>query len=476
MIQIKDLNDKWYGKFFGDKAFYKLVLAVALPIFLQNFVTNFVSLLDNVMVGRVGTEQMSGVSITNQLIFVFNLAIFGATSGVGIFTSQYFGTKNYEKMKESARFMIWFSLIIFVVCIVLLLIFDEQLISLFLHESSFEGDVALTLKFAEEYLAVALWGLFPFVISQIITAVMRSANKTLYPMIAGLCGVAVNLSLNYVLIYGKLGFEAMGVRGAALATVFSRFVEVAMLLAWAIFKKAPYFVGLLKKLSVPLANVKSYFLKSTPMFLNEVMWALGMTTLVQCYSTRGLDVIASLNISNTLMNTFNSSLMAMGAAIGIIVGNLLGSDDIKGAKSASLKLTVFSFILCIGMGGIMAGVSPVFPLIYKTTADVQALATVFIIVASCAMPIESVCNSCYFTIRAGGKTFITFLFDSLFVWCVSVPLAYCLSRFTDIYIVWLYIILYAINIIKAVIGLIMMKSGIWCNNMNKEHSQEDSNC
>jgi len=232
----------------------------------------------------------------------------------------------------------------------------------------------------------------------------------------------------------------------------------------------------LKKLSVPLANVKSYFLKSTPMFLNEVMWALGMTTLVQCYSTRGLDVIASLNISNTLMNTFNSSLMAMGAAIGIIVGNLLGSDDIKGAKSASLKLTVFSFILCIGMGGIMAGVSPVFPLIYKTTADVQALATVFIIVASCAMPIESVCNSCYFTIRAGGKTFITFLFDSLFVWCVSVPLAYCLSRFTDIYIVWLYIILYAINIIKAVIGLIMMKSGIWCNNMNKEHSQEDSNC
>ena len=318
MITIKDSSNKWYGKLFGDKAFYKLVLAVAMPIFLQNFITNFVSLLDNVMVGRVGTEQMSGVSIANQLIFVFNLAIFGAVSGVGIFTSQYFGTKNYEKMKESARFMIWFSLIIFLLCVIILILFDEELISLFLHEGSFEGDIMLTLKSSKEYLGVALWGLLPFVVSQIITAVMRSANKTLFPMIAGLSGVVVNLSLNYFLIYGKAGFPVMGVRGAALATVISRFVEVGMLLGWAIFKKAPYFKGLLQKLTVPKKNAVAYFLKSTPIFLNEVFWALGMTTLVQCYSTRGLDIVASLNISNTLMNTFNSSLMAMGAAIGII--------------------------------------------------------------------------------------------------------------------------------------------------------------
>lgn len=471
MIEIKDVNGKWWGKLFGNKAFYKLVLAVAMPIFLQNFITNFVSLIDNIMVGRVGTEQMSGVSIANQLIFVFNLAIFGAVSGVGIFTSQYFGTKNYDKMKESARFMILFSVVIFALCMALLLLFDTQLIQLFLHEGSVEGDIQLTLESAKGYLHVALWGLVPFVLSQIVTAVMRSANKTLYPMIAGLCGVAVNLSLNYLLIYGKMGFPVMGVKGAALATVISRFVEAFLLLGWAVFKKAPYFVGLLKKISVPKSSAKQYFLKSTPMFLNEVMWALGMTTLVQCYSTKGLDVVASFNISNTLMNTFNASLMAMGAAIGIIVGNLLGANDIKGARSASVKLTVFSFLLCVVLGGVMAGVSPFFPEIYKTTEYIRSLATWLIVVASCALPIQSICNSCYFTIRAGGKTFVTFLFDSVFVWVISVPVAYCLSRFTNIDVVVMYIIICALDIIKSVIGLIMMKTGIWCNNMNVDSLQ-----
>lgn len=467
-------NKKLLNKLFGDKSFYKLVFAVAMPIFLQNLITNFVSLVDNIMVGRVGTEQMSGVAIANQLIFVFNLAIFGAVSGVGIFTSQYFGTKNYDKMKDSARFMIWFSSVIYVIGMAVLILFDEQLISLFLHQGNFEGDVALTLESAKSYLKIILFGLLPFTVSQIVTAVMRSANKTVYPMIAGLSGVAVNLMLNYVLIYGKLGMPVLGVRGAAIATIVSRFVEVFMLLGWAVFKKAPFFVGLLKTIKVPLKNAKLYFVKGAPIFLNEVFWSLGMTLLVQCYSTKGLDVVAGFNISNTLVNMFNASLMSMGAAIGIIVGNKLGANDIDGAKDASIKLTVFSFLLCVAMGLIMGVASPFFPLIYETQAEIKTLATQLIIVASCAMPVQAVCNACYFTIRAGGKTFVTFLFDSVFVWVVSVPVAYCLSRFTSMGIVLIYIVICALDIIKSIIGIVMVNSGVWCNNMNNIESVEQS--
>ncbi|MBR5250885.1 MAG: MATE family efflux transporter [Clostridia bacterium] len=467
MIKINDASPKWWGKFFGDKAFYKHVLKVALPIFLQMLVTSFVSLVDNIMVGRVGTEQMSGVSIANQLIFVFNLAIFGVTAGAGIFTSQYFGTKNYDKMKESGRFMIWFGAIIYLLGMFILILFDDQLISLFLHEGSVEGNIELTLASAKQYLHVILFGLLPFVIPQILTAIMRSANKTLFPMVAGACGVAVNCLFNYVLIFGKLGFPCLGVKGAAIATVLSRVVETLMLVSWAIFKKEPYFVGWLKTIIVPKNDAKIYFVKSLPMFLNEVCWALGMTALVQCYSTKGLDVVAAFNISNTLMNMFNASLMAMGAAIGIIIGNLLGADDIDGAKSASTKLTVFSLIISLVMACGMASISGVFPLIYKTTTVIKSLTTKLIIIASFTMPIQAICNAGYFTIRAGGKTFITFLFDSVFIWVVSVATAYVLTRFCDMDIIWIYIIVCCTEIIRATIGLVIMKMGIWCNNMTK---------
>ena len=338
------------NKLFGDRNFYKLVFAVTIPIILQNLITNFVSLVDNIMVGKVGTEQMSGVSIANQLIFVFNLAVFGAVSGVGIFTSQYFGNKDYDKMKESTRFMILFGAVILVIGIFVLGVFDKQLISLFLHEGSFEGDIELTLRSAQSYLKIILIGFAPFVVSQVITAVMRSANRTFYPMLAGLAGVCVNLFLNYVLIYGKMGAPALGVKGAAIATIISRFVEAFLLLGWAIFKRAPFFVGIFKKITIPKKDAKTYFIKSVPIFLNELMWSLGMTMLVQCFSTRGLDVVASFNISNTLANMFNASFISMGAAIGIIVGNQLGAGKIEQAKLSSSRMTVFSLLICIVAG------------------------------------------------------------------------------------------------------------------------------
>ena len=161
----------------------------------------------------------------------------------------------------------------------------------------------------------------------------------------------------------------------------------------------------------------------------------------------------------------------MGAAIGIIIGNLLGADDIQGAKSASKKLTVFSLLISIVMACGMASISGVFPLIYKTTAVIKALTTKLIIIASFTMPIQAICNAGYFTIRAGGKTFITFLFDSVFIWVVSVVTAYVLSRFCDIDIIWMYIIVCSTEIIRATIGLVVMNTGIWCNNMTKATQQ-----
>ena len=212
-------------KFIGDKAFYKMAIKVTLPIMLQNLITNFVSLLDNLMVGALGTEQMSGVSIVNQLLFIFNLAIFGALSGAGIFTSQFYGKKDDDGIRYTIRYKLGITLLIFLAGIVIFNTLDERLISLYLHESDGAGDIALTLSYAQNYLKTMLWGLLPFCVAQIFSSTLRETGETVAPMVAGFIAVAVNCCFNWVLIFGKLGFPALGVEGAAIATITSRYVE-----------------------------------------------------------------------------------------------------------------------------------------------------------------------------------------------------------------------------------------------------------
>ena len=208
MINVK----RWVG----SRAFYRTLLAVMIPILIQNGITNFINLLDNVMVGQVGTEQMSGVSIVNQLIFVFNLCVFGAISGAGIFGAQFYGKGDHDGVRYTFRFKLIVALALYVLATLILLCFGEELIGFYLHEGSETGDLALTLESAKAYLSILLVGLLPFTVTQIYASTLREIGHTVPPMAAGIAGVLVNLTLNYVLIFGKLGAPAMGVSGAAL--------------------------------------------------------------------------------------------------------------------------------------------------------------------------------------------------------------------------------------------------------------------
>ena len=192
-------------KYFGDKAFYKMVLAVVLPIMLQNGITNFVSLLDNIMVGRVGLEEMTGVSIANQLQFVYNLAIFGIVSGAGIFCAQYFGCRDMKGVKNAFRVKLIFCAVICVISVLIFYFAGDFLMGLYLKGSSDDVDPVLTLASGRDYLNVMLIGMVPFAIVQAYSGTLRETGETMLPMKAGVAAVAVNLMLNSLLIYGFLG-------------------------------------------------------------------------------------------------------------------------------------------------------------------------------------------------------------------------------------------------------------------------------
>lgn len=454
-------------KYFGTKEFYKVVLLIAVPIMIQNGFTNLVNMVDNVMVGRVGTDEMNGVAIVNQLLVVYNLAVFGGLSGAGLFTSQYFGKGDIKGVKNVFRIKIFIAAAVALLGMSILYFFRQPLIMSYLHSGGVTGNIKDTYLFADSYIKIMLVGLIPFTVNQCYTSTMRETGETLAPMYAGILAVAVNLSLNGVLIYGLLGAPALGVRGAAIATVISRFSECLFTIVYVRIKreKNSFAINVFKDFHIPRELIKGVCVTMFPLMLNETLWSLGMAVMAQSYSMRGLATVGAVNITNTIVNLFNIVFISLGTSISIIVGQKLGAGKLKEAKETDTRLIVFSVICSLLTAVIMASLSFVFPEIYNTTDEVKLLARNFILIGALFMPFDAFMNASYFTLRSGGKTGITFIFDSGYVWAVAVPLSFCLSRFTSIGPTALYFFCQVQTVLKAVIGYFFVKSDMWIVNM-----------
>lgn len=457
-------------KFIGDRDFYSYVLRLAVPMIVQNAITSFVSFLDNIMVGQIGTEQMSGVAIVNQLMFVFNICIFGAVSGAGIFGTQFFGKGDYEGQKYAYRFKLYASALITGIAICLFVFAGDSLISLYLNDSGSVGDITLALEYGLQYLAIMVIGLIPFALGQTYISSVRECGQTFVPMIAGVAAVFTNLVLDVILIFGLLGMPALGVRGAAIATVIARFVECIIVVTWTHMHKDKnkFIIGAYNSLRIPKNILIAILKKGTPLMLNEMFWASGMAVIAQCYAVRGLEVVAAQNISSTITNLFNVVYIQLGGCISIVVGQLLGAGKIEEAKDADNKMIFFSVACCSVVALIMILVGGFFPSIYKTEESIKELATTFIAISAAVMPICAFCHCTYFTLRSGGKTGVTFLFDSVYTWVLVIPYAFVLANFTSLTIAVVFFLVQFMEVVKAVIGFFMVRSGVWLQNIVNE--------
>ncbi len=420
-------------KYIGDAAFYKRYLYLALPMILQNAITNLVSFLDNIMVGQLGTEQMSGVAIVNQLIFVYNLAIFGAASAASIFGAQYYGKGNHKGHMYSFRFKLYATLLVTGLTILLFATKGADLISLYLTDTAGSGATGVALQYGLEYLGIMMVGLIPFAVNQSYATNIKETGQTLVPMIAS--------------------FVAVG----------TRYIEAFIIIVWAHSHKEKnrYLEGAYTGIGMPKEELKAIIIKGFPLMINEVLWAAGMTTVTQCYSIRGLEVVAGLNIATTITNLFNIIYIQLGACISIVVGQYLGAGELKKAKDADNKMIVFSVFCCALVAGVMLVIGRFFPQIYNTSEQIKELATSFIAVSAIIMPFCSFSHASYFTLRSGGKTLVTFLFDSVFTWVVVVPTAFVLAHYTGLGIVSVYFFVQATELIKVAIGYFMVRSNVW---------------
>jgi len=453
-------------KLIGTRAFYKRLLLLIIPIMVQNGITNFVNMLDNIMIGAVGTAQMTGVSIANQLIFVFNICIFGAVSGAGIFGTQFFGSKDYESVRHTFRFKFLFGTLLTAVAVALFFFAGEPLLKLYMQGEQGLTDAAEVLYHAKGYLLIMLLGLFPYTIVQCYSSTLReSANPTL-PMKAGLAAVLVNLVFNYFLIFGKLGFPELGVNGAAIATVLSRFVELAIVVIGTHTSPRYAFIkGVYRTFRIPASLVWKLFIKGLPLLLNEALWAVGIAIVNQSYSMRGLDAMAAVNISQTFWNVFSIAYLAIGNAVGIILGQMLGADELEEAKPAAYQMIAFSCAISTAIAVLYSIIAEFVPYVYNTEPEIRQLATRLMQITAVMMPFYAITHASYFALRSGGKMLITFLFDCGFEWGVSVVLAFVLSRFTSISFLGLFAVVQGASVLKMIIGVYLVKKGSWVKNI-----------
>ena len=297
-------------RLFGPKEFYRRVMNVTIPIMLQQVLIMVVGLADNIMVGQLNQDVISGVYVATKVLFVVNFLMFGAIEGASVFFAQFVGADDEKHIKQCFNFKIYAEILACIIGFVVLFFFGKPLALLF------DNEVRATI--AVSYLRIYILCLPAFAIFYSIASSFREINKAIYPMISSIIGLAANIILNYIFIF----ILKKGAVGAAIATVIARYIEMAFLVIIAMIKKPVFINNIFTNAKIDKKLLKIMTIKSIPLLVNEVLWALGQTILVYAYSKTGELSSAALSISQALIDVFTIAIVALGNGIAIIMGAL----------------------------------------------------------------------------------------------------------------------------------------------------------
>jgi putative MATE family efflux protein len=448
-------------QYIGDRAFYKTLFTVAAPLILQQLITTSVQLVDNVMVGKLGEEAIGAVSVVNQLYFVVILITFGALGGAGIFTAQYFGSKDYDKLKQTFRFKILIGFMIAVLSFIIFSFFGKNLIMIFTDNPN-------TISLAMTYLTYAKWSAFPWILSVAIANTFRETGITKPLLIISLVAIFTNTFLNYILIFGNFGFPVLGVEGAAIATTASRFVEF-FLMFYLLVAKGHFFKTSLKDLLlIDKKLLSSIIVMALPLLLNELFWSTGQTVFLHAYSRRGDQALAAMNITSAISQLVFVTFGAIATAVAVLVGNTLGKNELDQAKDNAKKLIATAVMVAVAAGFILFILSFFILNIYDVADATKKIAQFNIRINALFIPVFSFNVTLYFTLRAGGDTKSTFLMDAGYMWILPVPTALLLSYLTALPVTLMFLFVQMLDIPKMVIGLSRYRKEHWVRNLAKE--------
>jgi putative MATE family efflux protein len=450
------------NKYIGDRQFYKTLFKVAAPLVLQQLITTSVQLVDNVMVGRLGEQSIAAVSVVNQLYFIVILITFGAMGGAGIFTAQFFGSKDFDKLKQTYRFKLMIGLGVAILSFLIFTFFGRSLISLFTSNED-------TINLALGYLSYARWSAFPWIIAVAIGNTFRETGITKPLLYISLVSITTNTILNYLLIFGNFGAPNLGVEGAAIATLIARFVEFG--LTWILLKKrGQHFDTTMKSVfAIDKKLLGGMIVMALPLMLNETLWSSGQTVFLYAYSTRGDQALAAMNITGAISQIVFVTFGAIATAVAVLVGNTLGRNELEEAKANSKKLFATAIMVAVVAGMILFTLSFFILNIYDVADITKQTAQFNIRINALFIPVYSFNVTLYFTLRAGGDTKSTVLMDAGYMWVIPVPVSLLLAYLTHLPVTMMFLIIQSLEIPKMLFGLTRYRMNRWVRNLAHEH-------
>ncbi|MDR1288695.1 MAG: MATE family efflux transporter [Treponema sp.] len=446
-------------KLFDDREFYRNLFAVALPIMLQNLVNAAVNMADTIMIGRLGTVEIAAVGIGNNVFFLYSIILFGVTSGGSIFTAQFWGRRDIAGIRRNTGFCLLLNIAAGILFTLAALLAPEGILRIYSRDPA-------VITSGGVYLKSLAPSFIPFAVSQVFFLTLRSIEEVRIPMIGTFTALGINVVFNYFLIFGAGPFPAMGVRGAAIATVMARAVETVFLIAISYGGKYALAGSLRELTAFNAVYVRRFFGICLPVIFNEIIWSLGVTVQNIIFARTGTDAIAAFNIVSTVSQLTWVLFIGLGNGVGVLIGKKIGSGDERGARDYAARIVRFAPALAVGAALVLVPVSRLLPLVFNAGQAVFSGAALMLIVLSVSYPFRAFNMSMVIGIcRAGGDTVFCAFYDNFFMWCVALPAAMAAAFIFKLPVWAVYLCVSSEEFLKVILGLSRSRSGKWLHNV-----------
>lgn len=447
----------------NNKRFYKILISLCIPIIIQNLISTSVNVIDTVMISSLGETSVASIGVANQFFFLFSMSLAGITGGAGVFISQFFGKNDINNIRKVTGFSTILATILSLIFFIPALIIPTKIINIF----SYDPEV---IKQCSEYFSIVVFCYPLIAISTVFSMGSRGVRNPKLGMFCSAIALFVNIILNYGLIFGKLGLPAMGVKGAALATVIARIVELLLIVSYVYFIKKDYILRFGVK---DLKSIKSDFIntllaKSLPIFLNDSLWAVGTVLYSVAYSKAGTSAIAASQIATSTGNFFIMTAVCIANGAAIMLGNELGADQIKRAITYAKKFSVLVILAGLLFGILLILNISVLLKIFTVSDNLAPDIKKIFFIMGILMALKSFNVLLIIGIlRSGGDTKYALFLELGCMWLVSIPLTFIAAlKGAPIYI--LVLLTYSEEVVKFIFGIPRALSKKWATNIVKE--------
>lgn len=452
---IKSL--KSYGRV--DREFLSKLLTIALPIMIQNLVASSLNMADTVMIGKLGEVEIAAVGIANQYFFFFSMIIFGISSGCSVFISQYWGKKDLMNIKRILGLGLVSVLFVSLVFMIIGIIDPGRIISIFNNDS-------LVKELGGQYLRIVVFSYAFTGVTIVYTVSLRSTGNTIAPLVVNIGALVTNIILNYVLIFGKLGFPALGVEGAALATLIARVVETLAMIFLVYRGKGILAAKLSELLDLSVDFFKRSYLIILPVLLNDVLWAMASLIYSVVYGRMGVGAMASVQIANTVSNMFMVVTFGLASAASIMIGNSVGRGNEAETMDYARKFMVVSFAAGIVLGIGLAVANPLILSLFNISEDVRSSTATILYIISVVFIIRFMGMVIIVGIlRGAGDARSSLIIESATMWLIGVPLTIMGAFLFKLPVHLVYGLAILEEIAKFLLGLRRLRSRKWINNV-----------